>query len=169
MTLADFQAFGIHEGPGIAEKLGDIGEIAGHYAAVAASGLKVETVPIFSAWSGAGGRITREAFDFFAAKLGAGLRAAGQLDGLTLYLHGACAADGIDDVEGEQAALCRAILGPIMLGLDHHASVTRKMVEASTAIVGHRTQPHDLGAGQVRHHGRLSRAHRRHGSGISRD
>ena len=52
----------------------------------------------------------------------------------------------LDDVEGAQLATCRAILGdhvPIVLGLDHHANVTRKMVELSTAIVGHRTQPHN--------------------------
>ncbi len=74
------------------------------------------------------------------------MRAAGRIDGLALQLHGACSAEGIDDVEGEQVALCRSILGddiPIVLGLDHHANVTRKMVEKSTAIVAHRTQPHD--------------------------
>jgi microcystin degradation protein MlrC len=74
------------------------------------------------------------------------LKAAGRIDGLALQLHGACAAEGIDDVEGEQVALCRSILGndvPIVLGLDHHANLTRKMVDSSTAIVAHRTQPHD--------------------------
>jgi microcystin degradation protein MlrC len=94
----------------------------------------------------AGGRITRDAFDFFARRIREGLEAAGPIDGLALQLHGACAAEGIDDVEGEQVALCRAILGldiPIVLGLDHHANVTRKVVEGCTAIVGHRTQPHD--------------------------
>ena len=88
------------------------------------------------------GRPTR----YFDDRIRRGLAAAGRIDGLALQLHGACAAEGIDDVEGEQVALCRAILGPnvpIVLGLDHHANVTRKMVEISTAIVGHRTQPHD--------------------------
>src|SRR5919112_1802410 len=49
------------------------------------------------------------------------------MDGLALQLHGACAAEGLDDVEGAQVELCRAILGrdvPIVLGLDHHANVT---------------------------------------------
>ena len=42
--------------------------------------------------------------------------------------------------------MCRQILGddiPIVLGLDHHANVTRKIIENVTAIVAHRTQPHD--------------------------
>ena len=49
-------------------------------------------------------------------------------------------------MEGEQAALCRDVLGPdvpILLGLDHHANVTKLMVVSVDAIVGHRTQPHD--------------------------
>ena len=65
---------------------------------------------------------------YFLDVIRKGLKAAGRLDGLHLQLHGACAAEGLDDVEGEQAELCREILGPdvpILLGLDHHANVTR--------------------------------------------
>jgi microcystin degradation protein MlrC len=144
--LLDYESFGIFEGPKILEEFQNIGQIGGHLKAVADSGLSVETVPIIRAWATAGGRITSDAFEFFQGKIEAGLRAAGQIDGLALQLHGACAAEGIDDVEGEQLALCRNILGPripIVLGLDHHANVTRRLVELSTAIVGHRTQPHD--------------------------
>lgn len=146
-TLADFAAFGIVEGAEIARQFGDIGQIGGHYAAVAESGLEVETIPIIRAWSVAGGRITREAFDFFQDKIRAGLSAAGPIDALVLHLHGAAAAEGIDDVEGEQAQLCREILGPdvpILLGLDHHANITQKIMANCSAIVGHRTQPHDV-------------------------
>lgn len=146
-TLADYEAFGVYEGQDIIDNLGGSSQIDGYFAAVAESGLSVETIPIIRAWSVAGGRITREAFDFFQRKIGAGLRAAGRIDGLALQLHGACAAEGIDDVEGEQAALCREILGPdvpIVLGLDHHANVTQKIIDNCSAIVGHRTQPHDV-------------------------
>ena len=146
-TLADFEAFGLYEGAEIARQFGEIGQIGGHYAAVAESGLSVETIPIIRAWSVAGGRITRAAFDFFQDKIRAGLAAIGPIDGLVLQLHGAAAAENIDDVEGEQAELCRSILGPdvpILLGLDHHANITRKIMANCTAIVGHRTQPHDV-------------------------
>lgn len=146
-TLADFEAFGLYEGEEIARRFGEIGQIGGHYAAVAEAGLSVETIPIIRAWSVAGGRITRAAFDFFQDKIRAGLAAVGAIDGLVLHLHGAAAAEGIDDVEGEQAELCRAILGPdvpILLGLDHHANITRRIMANCTAIVGHRTQPHDV-------------------------
>lgn len=146
-TLADFEAFGLVEGEEIARQFGEIGQIGGHYAAIRESGLAIETVPIIRAWSVAGGRISREAFDFFQAKIQAGLETVGPIDALVLHLHGACAAEGIDDVEGEQAELCRRILGPdvpILLGLDHHANITQKTIDNCTAIVGHRTQPHDV-------------------------
>ncbi|MCU0984272.1 MAG: M81 family metallopeptidase [Acetobacteraceae bacterium] len=145
-TLDDYRAFGLHEGADVLAHAGKTGQVAGHLRAVADSGLAVETVPIIRAHAVAGGRIDPAAHRFFLEKIRIGLMGAGRLDGLALYLHGACAAEGEDDVEGVQASLCREILGPdvpILLGLDHHANVTRRMVSAVDAIVGHRTQPHD--------------------------
>ncbi len=123
-----------------------IGEIGGYLEVVEESGLDIETVPILRARAVAGGRIDQEARQFFLDRIQVGLEAAKPIDALALQLHGACAADGEDDVEGEQIALCREILGPdvpIMLSLDHHASVTKRIMACATAIVGHRTQPHD--------------------------
>ena len=147
-TLDDFRAFGIYEGQEILERLADNGQVGGHLAAVAAdrSAGAIETVPVIRAFTAAGGRITREAFAFFADRVRSGLERAGEIDGLVLQLHGACGSDGIDDVEGALAALCRGIVGdsvPIVLGLDHHANLTRAMVENATALVAHRAQPHD--------------------------
>ena len=145
-TVHDYESFGIFEGPEILEKLRGLGQVGGHLAAIEKSGVPVEHVPIIRAWASAGGRLDKTTYEFFDRKIRAGLEAAGAIDGLALHLHGACSADGIDDVEGAQLGTCRAVLGdrvPIVLGLDHHANVTRKMVALSTAIVGHRTQPHD--------------------------
>ena len=143
--LADFAAFGILEGEAMRRSGEAERSIGGYFDAVQASGLDIETVPIIRANAVAGGRISREAFDFFAGKIEAGLKGAGRLDGLALQLHGACAADGEDDVEGAQTELCRRILGPdvpIVLALDHHANITRRIIANADAIVGHRTQPH---------------------------
>jgi microcystin degradation protein MlrC len=145
-TLDDYRSFGLYEGEEIIDRLGTLGQTGGHLHAVAESGLAIETIPIIRGWAVAGGRISREAYDHFADRLRAGLAAAGKIDGVALQLHGACAAEGIDDVEGAQAALCREIVGPdipIVLGLDHHANVTQKLIDTCDAIVGHRTQPHD--------------------------
>lgn len=145
-TLRDYESFGIVEGPAIASTYRGIGEIGGFIDAIHASGKPIEVVPIIRGWAVAGGRIDAAAYAFFEQKIRLGLQAAGRIDALSLQLHGACAAAGMDDVEGEQLQTCRAVLGPtipIVLGLDHHANVTKKMVALSTAIVGHRTQPHD--------------------------
>lgn len=145
-TLRDYESFGLHLGAEVIAKSGGLGQVGGHLKAIADSGLTVETVPIVRAHAVAGGRIDTQSREYFLKVIRDGLKAAGRLDGLALQLHGACAAEGLDDVEGEQAALCREILGPtvtIVLGLDHHASVTRRMIASVDAVVGHRTQPHD--------------------------
>ena len=145
-TLRDFESFGIYEGAEMFARLRGLGQVGGHLAAVEESGRDIESIPIIRGWASAGGRITTQARRFFEEKIRTGLQAAGRIDGLALQLHGAAAAEGMDDVEGAQLELCRAILGPdipIVLSLDHHANITQKMVALSTAIVGHRTQPHD--------------------------
>jgi microcystin degradation protein MlrC len=146
-TLKDYESFGIFEGQEITDRMTASGQIGGFFQAIADSKLDIEVVPIIRAWSCAGGRITKDAFEHFQRKIEAGLAAAGQIDGLALQLHGACAAEDLDDVEGAQAALCRKILGPdvpIVLGLDHHANITQQIIDNVDAIVGHRTQPHDV-------------------------
>jgi microcystin degradation protein MlrC len=145
-TLADYAAFGIHEGPAILEKARGHAAIDGWIDAIAASKLPVEWVPIVWAVAGAGGRISTEARQFFLDAIRRNLAAAGPLDALAVHLHGACSAEGVDDVEGEQLALIRAMRGaniPLVLSLDHHADVTKLMVDCADAIVAHRTQPHD--------------------------
>lgn len=145
-TLRDYEAFGIVEGEAIIDTFRGVGEIGGFLDVIETSGHAITMVPIVRGWAVAGGRITQDAYRFFEQKIRLGLQAAGPIDALTLQLHGACAAEGIDDVEGAQLQTCRDVLGPhvpIVLGLDHHGNVTKKMVALSTAIVGHRTQPHD--------------------------
>src|SRR5690606_37325081 len=145
-TLDDYRSFGIFEGREVFDRMRGYGQVGGYLQAVEDSGLEIVSIPIIRAYAVAGGRITREAFDFFQDKIREGLASAGRIDGLALQLHGACAADGVDDVEGAQVEFCRSLLGndvPIVLGLDRHANVTRKIIENCDAIVGHRTQPHD--------------------------
>lgn len=151
-TLADFEAFGLLEGPAILERLAGVAEVGGFLEVVGAEP-SVEPVPILRAFATAGGPLDDATLAFLEARLSAGLERAGRLDGLALQLHGACAAFAEPDVEGRLVALCRARLGPevpILLSLDHHANLTRRMVEGVTAIVAHRTQPHDpLDTGRI--------------------
>jgi microcystin degradation protein MlrC len=129
------------------DRLVGVGTLGGFLSSVVASSREVELVPILKAYDVAGGRLTAETLETFTTAVADGLRKAGALDGLALLMHGACAAVGEDDVEGHLLAAARAVVGddlPIVVGLDHHANITRRMVDLATAIVGHRTQPHDL-------------------------
>ncbi len=145
-TLEDFRAFGLFEGAAILERCGAVGEVAG-FLEVVRTEPALRPVPILRAFAIAGGPLSAPTRACLEAKLEAGLAVAGRLDGLLLQLHGACAAEDEPDVDGRIVALCRAQLGPdvpILLSLDHHAGLTRRMVEGATAIVAHRSQPHDL-------------------------
>ncbi len=145
-TMADFRQFGLLEGPEILARMQGRGQVGGMLDAVAETGMNIDWVPIVSAWAMAGGRIDTDSRLFFEDRIAAGLHEAGPVDALVAHLHGACAAEGTDDVEGAQLAIARAAIGPnvpILLTLDHHANLTRQMVAHSTAIIGHRTQPHD--------------------------
>lgn len=103
-----------------------------------------ETVTLFQAWGGIGGRVE----DGFAGEierlLADGLRDLGPFDGCLLLLHGACASVSEDDLDGalvETAA--RVLLGvPLAVALDHHANVTMRLMTSATLVVGHRTEPH---------------------------
>ena len=106
-TVESFAAFGIERGDAIIEKVGNVGMIGGYVEAAKIRG-GIETVPIFKARSVAGGRLSSDTLSFLSDELESGLRSAGSLDGVALRLHGACAAEGVDDVEvpaiGDQAS-----------------------------------------------------------------
>ena len=80
-TLADFESFGILEGAEMLEHSDSVGPVGGYLEAVARSGSAIETVPIVRGTAQSGGRLTREAFEFFDAKVRNGLAGAGALDG----------------------------------------------------------------------------------------
>lgn len=143
-TKDNFASFGIEYGDEVVS--GVLESMVRGYLDVAAERDDVETVPIFKARTVAGGPLDAPTLDFLTTSMENGLKQAGQLEGLSLLLHGACAADGEDDVEGHLTERARKIVGPdvpIVLGLDHHANITTRMIGQSNALVGHRTQPHD--------------------------
>ncbi|MCC6587670.1 MAG: M81 family metallopeptidase [Bryobacterales bacterium] len=104
----------------------------------------VEIIPVCAAWAITANRLLKPDFqklvDCFVQFL-----SAAPVDGLLLAMHGAQTAAGEDDVEGHVLSIARKVLGPdkpIVLTLDLHANITRKMVALSTAIVGYKTYPH---------------------------
>ncbi len=96
-----------------------------------------------------GGRTVRAVYEALRDELLRAVNDAMPLDVVLLYLHGAMAAEGYDDCEGDVLARCRAIAGPgavIGAELDLHGNVTQTMVEAASAIVAYKEYPHtDMG------------------------
>ncbi|MEN9933972.1 MAG: hypothetical protein RLZZ387_551 [Chloroflexota bacterium] len=106
----------------------------------------VALAPLIGAMTSASAGPMEDAlFDELLGELLALLRDTGPIDGLLLALHGAMATQTREDATGEIVRAARAALGPgvpIVVTLDLHANVTRRMADEATAIVGYRTAPH---------------------------
>ncbi len=110
---------------------------------------EVRLVPILCANSAPGGRMSGEAARFLSAKLTECVRTALPFDALLISLHGATVSEDEDDVCGALLRETRVVVGgriPILAVLDHHANLTRLMMENADMVVGFETQPHDLPA-----------------------
>ncbi|MDT2079025.1 MAG: M81 family metallopeptidase [Planktomarina sp.] len=73
------------------------------------------------------------------------LRAAGPVDAVLFYLHGAMVAQGYDDCEGDLVARARAIIGAdtkLGIELDLHAHMGQTLVDSADLIVLFKTYPH---------------------------
>jgi microcystin degradation protein MlrC len=106
---------------------------------------KYELVPLLWTSGGAGGMVTRDAFERIAGSIVGRLSEAMPVDAVYLDLHGAMVTEDFEDGEGELLRRIRAAVGeqvPVVISLDYHANVTPTMVECSDGLVGYRTYPH---------------------------
>lgn len=102
-------------------------------------------VESIAAFAEPGGRTVRAVYESLRDELLACVNKARPLDVVLLYLHGAMAAEGYDDCDGDVLARCRELVGPgVVLGaeLDLHGNLSETMVSAATAIVGYKEYPH---------------------------
>jgi microcystin degradation protein MlrC len=91
------------------------------------------------------GTVSDEAFDAIGGMILAAAKRQGPIDGVLFHLHGAMVTEGHEDGEGELLERLRAALGadvPIVVTLDLHANVTRKMADNASALIAFRTYPH---------------------------
>ncbi len=142
----DFEAYGLFFGNEILERMRGVGPIGGFLEVAAEQSEAVDLRPIVRAWGSAGGTITAETLDFLTERLLAGLKQSLPVDAVFLSLHGAAASEKQDDVEGYVLQAVRGVVGrdiPVVVALDHHANITRRMVECADLLIGHETQPHD--------------------------
>jgi microcystin degradation protein MlrC len=106
---------------------------------------KHEIIPLLWASGGAGGYVTRDAFERIAAELVSMLSLAMPVDAVYLDLHGAMVTEDFEDGEGELLRRVRAVVGdaiPVVISLDYHANVTLEMVAFSDAMAPYLTYPH---------------------------
>lgn len=102
-------------------------------------------VESLSAVTDPSGRTVRSVYEGFRQEILDDLKAALPVDMVFLDLHGAMAADGYDDCEGDLLAHIREIVGPdVQIGaeLDPHCHLTRAMVENATVLVMEKEYPH---------------------------
>ena len=105
-----------------------------------------EAVPVFAATCATpAGRLSGECFFTLRETLRESLREGLPADGVILHLHGAASATGEDDVEGALIEMVRtelAFTGRLVVSLDLHANVTRRMLSHADALTAYRTMPH---------------------------
>ncbi len=102
-------------------------------------------IPTLMATATPAGPVTDTALNRLTDILIQQLKAIPDLDGLLLALHGALVVESYPDGDGEVLRRLRETIGqslPIVVTLDHHANVSQQMVDASTALVIYKTNPH---------------------------
>ena len=104
-----------------------------------------DIAPLLVATACPSGALTVECYAQLKQELLHHLSAALPVDGLLLALHGAAAADGTGDIEGDLLTAVREITGqdlPIVVTLDLHAHITEPMVQHADALIAWETYPH---------------------------
>ena len=159
--LADFRAYQYAEGRELLDRYRGTGtELGGMIAAAQECGF--ELLPTLFAAAVPSATIARSALDALCADIGKRLAAAGPVEGMLLVLHGAAAAEGIDDADAFVLERIREVLPrplPIAATFDFHANLSEAMVTGADVLVGYDTFPHvdmaERGAEAARHLARM--------------
>jgi microcystin degradation protein MlrC len=104
-----------------------------------------EVVESLHAFAEPAGPTVRSAYETMRDRILADLAAAGPVDAVLMFLHGAMVADGYDDCEADFLGRMRAQVGPdvrIGIELDLHAHIDDRLLEAADLIVFYKAYPH---------------------------
>jgi microcystin degradation protein MlrC len=105
----------------------------------------LELIPVVWASAEPSAYVTDDAFERISTMILGGINKAGSIDGIYLDLHGAMVTESHEDGEGELLSRIRDLTGdtlPIVVSLDLHANVTKRMVAHASAFCIFRTYPH---------------------------
>ena len=142
--LADFHAYQYAEGAAMLERYRGTGtELGGMIAS--AGDCAFELLPTVFTGAVPSATIARSALDTLCTGIRAHLAASGRVDGMLLVLHGAAAAEGIDDADAFVLERIREVLPhplPIAATFDFHANLSEAMVAGADVLVGYDTFPH---------------------------
>jgi microcystin degradation protein MlrC len=143
-TLTHFEQELLATGKTVRERLaGTHHEVAGIFHALDEAG--EEAVPIFAARAVPFGVIEAAAVEQLLAMMFAAIVKAGKLDGVLVAPHGATVSATYPDLDGHWLGELRRRVGPdvpIIGTLDPHANLSSAMVQAATALIAYRTNPH---------------------------
>jgi microcystin degradation protein MlrC len=98
-----------------------------------------------AAFAQPGGRTVRAVYESLRDELLQQLARAMPVDVVLLFLHGAMAAEGYDDCDGDLLQRCRELAGSdavVGAELDLHANLSDAMVSAASIVVAYREYPH---------------------------
>lgn len=143
-TLHDFEKYYFRLGNDLFQPQGAQNEVAGFLRAAAAEP-DVTLVPTVFAHAVSSGKVPRSTLDSLKQILFEQLEGIPACDGVLFTLHGAWVAEDNDDADGEIIEAIRQKVGPdvpIVITLDSHSNVTRKMIELVNGVAGYRTFPH---------------------------
>lgn len=105
----------------------------------------LEVAPCFCAFASPSGVISAACFENLKNHFFDGIENEKQIDGFCLALHGAGVSECAPDVEGSILEELRGRYGrniPLVMTLDPHANITRKMTELATVLVPSKLYPH---------------------------
>ena len=104
-----------------------------------------DLVPLVWTSGGAGGYVTRDAYERIAGEMIGRLSEALPVDAVYLDLHGAMCAIDCEDGAGELLRRMRAVVGenvPIVISLDYHTNLTPAMAAFTDGMAVYYTYPH---------------------------
>ncbi|TBL69093.1 M81 family metallopeptidase [Paenibacillus thalictri] len=142
-TIEDFKRYYYMTGEEMSRPQKSESELSGFYKAAAEEG--VALIPTLYAGAVSAGVIERRSLNQLKLELLEKIGANPACDGVLLALHGAWVAEDSDDADGEILEAVQELIGkhiPIVVTLDSHSNITRKMIDNCAALIGYRTFPH---------------------------
>ena len=103
-----------------------------------------EFAPLLWTSGGAGGYVTRDAFERIVGEMVGRLSLAMPVDAVYLDLHGAMCSEDFEDAEGELLRRVRAAVGPdipLVISLDYHTNLTPDMAALTDGMAIYPTYP----------------------------